>query len=252
MNIDKHLNEVNEIFNSMIDKYKPFNDATRRKYYHSKEVAEISIDLYKKISHESKLTMYIIALFHDIGRFEENITFNGIKDNNKFDHALQSILIMNESNEIRNYLLKNKLYDKKKDIYASIYYHNKLIDNIKYDCDYLRILRDADKISILRLVEKESLMSLNLKQKFSNNNLVDFYNKKCINNMNINTDSDKLLKYISFIYDINFKETFLEVETLTNKILGKAMLYSSNILFDELEKINHYVDTYFEIVKEEI
>lgn len=251
MNVDESINEVITIFDSMLEKYKPFNNTGKRKYYHSKEVAEISMKLCKDLTTEKRLIMYIIALFHDIGRFEENVTFNGIKDNNKFDHALQTILIMNESNEIQSYLLKKNLYNKRKDMYASIYYHNKLIDNIKCNCDYLKILRDADKISILRLVEKENLMSLNLKQPFSKNNLDDFYNRKCINNMNIVTDSDKLLKYISFIYDINFKETTTEIETLVRKILDKVFSYSNNPLLDDLEKIYHYVELYFKTAKEE-
>lgn len=251
MNINERLTEVDEIFDNIVDKYKPFNDTDSRKYYHSKDVAKISMNLYKSMNAQKRLIMYIIALFHDIGRFEENIAFNGIRDNNKFDHALQSVLIIKENDEIKNYLLKNSLYENRKDIFDSIYYHNKLIGDIECDCDYLKILRDADKISILQLVESEDIMSLNLKQKFSNNNLDDFYNKGCINNMNIVTDSDKLLKYVSFIYDVNSREAFFTIKTLVSKILDKVKSYNNDLIADDLEKIYCCIKSYFEVVREE-
>ncbi len=246
MNVKKCMYEIDNIFENIIQDYRPFDDNNQRKYDHTKEVVEISQNLFKSRLNEKKdLIMYIIATFHDIGRFEENKIFNNINDKNKFDHAEYSTKVLAQNKEFNNFISKYKLKNYKNKILNTIFYHNKLEIPSQIKTKYFKILRDADKISILHLVQDERIMNLALKQKFTRENLNDFYNMKCIDNKNIKTDSDRMLKYFSFIYDINYIKSYFEIKNIINDILKKIVEKNTEIT-NEIEKIHHLVNNYID------
>ena len=95
----------------------------------------------------------LIALLHDIGRFEQVKLTEGFIDNNHFDHADYGAEILFKGNMIRKFIDENK-YDEI--IKKAIYNHNKL--KIEKDLDekqklHCQIIRDADKLDNFRAIK---------------------------------------------------------------------------------------------------
>ena len=199
--------EVLELFKKKISSYIPFDDNDKRKYFHTLEVAEFAYIIASKndFNIKSLMAMYIISIFHDLGRFFENHYFNKLNDNNKIDHARQSISDLFNDNEILEIIKRYKLEDYNNIIIETILFHNKLVfpnDNI-----FLKILMDADKLSILHLVGKGEIISLDIIKPFSRKCLLSFKEHKLINIKDISSNSDSLLKYLAFIFNFNYNES---------------------------------------------
>ena len=209
------------------------NANIERKYIHTINVMNLSETIAKSLNlneEEIKLAK-LIALLHDIARFEE---YKGVKNETTFvnfetyDHASRGVEILKENNFIRKFIQENKYDDI---IYAAIRNHNKnkIEDNLTEEkILYCRILRDADKLDILRLsattywkneTEKVETAIINKKM------LTEFCNHHTIDTTKIteNTQLDKLVKVIAFIYDLQYKKSFeiLKEKDYFNKIIDR-------------------------------
>src|SRR5690606_22584377 len=121
------------------------------KVEHSLRVAEGITTIGKQMGlTDSELNLVqIIALFHDIGRFEQYDRYRTFSDHRSEDHAELGIRIILRHNilEIFNADIRNL-------ICCSIRYHNRrsLPPEEKDPClFYSRLLRDADKLDILKV-----------------------------------------------------------------------------------------------------
>lgn len=209
------------------------NANIERKYIHTINVMNLSETIAKSLNlneEEIKLAK-LIALLHDIARFEE---YKGVKKETTFvnfeiyDHASRGVEILKENNFIRKFIQENKYDDI---IYAAIRNHNKnkIEDNLTEEkILYCKILRDADKLDILRLsattywkneTEKVETAMINKEM------LTEFCNHHTIDTSKIteNTQLDKLVKVIAFIYDLQYKKSFeiLKEKDYFNKIIDK-------------------------------
>ena len=155
----------------------------------------------------------LIALLHDIGRFEQVKLTEGFIDNNHFDHADYGAEILFKGNMIRKFIDENK-YDEI--IKKAIYNHNKL--KIEKDLDekqklHCQIIRDADKLDNFRVSEQDDIYDVlacpytggkieedNISQKVYET----FMQHKLI----VNSDRETMIDYwvcvIAFIFDLNF------------------------------------------------
>ena len=71
-----------------------------------------------------------------------------------------------------------------------------------------------------------------------------FYNEKLIDNRLKNTQIDQIIGMISFIYDINFKESFeiIRKEDYINKIINRFEFNED--IKERIEKIRKYANDY--------
>ena len=105
----------------------------------------------------------LIALLHDIGRFEQSKMSSDvydIADATFFDHAQYGVKILFEDNLIRNFIDDNS-YDNI--IYKAILNHNRLeIEEGLNEKELLhaKIIRDADKIDNFRVKLTENFKVL--------------------------------------------------------------------------------------------
>lgn len=201
--------EILKLFNKKLSFYMPFDYNDKRKYLHTLEVAKFAnmIAVNNDLDTKSLMALYIICIFHDLGRFFENQHFNKLNDHNEIDHANQSVISLFDDDEIIEILKRYKLEKYKKTIIEAISFHNKLIfpnDNV-----FLKILMDADKLSILHLVGKGKIISLDITISFSKKCLMSFKKHQLIDVKDISSNSDSLLKYLAFIFNFNFKESLL-------------------------------------------
>lgn len=219
----KALDELKDWFNSYIKLFEHRDIQFQRnidiKREHTKRVALEIINLGKETGlneHELRLAE-IIALFHDIGRFEQYNRYKTFSDRKSEDHAELGIKIINQHG------LLNKLDpDLREIVLCSIRYHNRPVlppDITEVCLFYSRLIRDADKLDIWKVVTdyyhrnnggKNPALELELPEtagistevynSLMNRHIVDFRHVKNINDI-------KLLQ-AGWIFDINFKPTF--------------------------------------------
>ena len=157
----------------------------------------------------------LIALLHDIGRFEQLKIYDSYDDTKGLDHAGFGIKYLFEENNIRKYVEDDK-YDSI--IYKAIDNHSKLkiadIDSMtEAEKMHCRIIRDADKLDNYRVKEKESFEALfgigvtedvAGKCDISDKVYKTFKENKLIVNTDRITYMDHWVSYLAFTFDLNF------------------------------------------------
>ena len=226
MNLEKAKKEF-EIF---ANQYDLENERIKRKFGHSFRVMNNSgmIAEYLNLSEEKKGIAQLIGLLHDIGRFEQEKIYKTFKDSISIDHGDLGVEILKKDDYIRKYITQNK-YDNI--ILKAIKNHNKLfIENglSEQEMLFAKIIRDADKLDIfyegveMFWLNEEEINKIN-NSKISRNILEAFEKHISIDKKYMVTETDEIIGFISFIYDINFKYDFeiIKKENYINKILDK-------------------------------
>lgn len=197
------------------------NPRVQMKIGHIMRVAEncrkIAIDL--GLTEEQIQLAELIGLLHDIGRFEQYQIFDKntetkvLDTTKKFDHGEAGVEVLKKDNYIRKYIEENTYDDI---IYTAVYEHNKyeLTKGLSKEKDlFSKIVKDADKIDLLYEAvyiywqDSERIKKVeegNLSEKM----LEDFYQHKLSDNRNRVSETDQILRFASFIFDINFSYSF--------------------------------------------
>lgn len=242
-------------------KIKEIMDYNNHKIRHSIWVLEYGRLILLKInniSEEYKKDSEISFLLHDLWRFYQN---NGEK--------VLSGQIFEHGDSWYN-IAKKEWYDE--EICLAIKYHNKLSINWLYEeksyinfskeqkekTNFLvNITRDADKLEnmIYTIYNLNHFLSLDSsKPSFENIDfditkecLYDILNKKLVDRKNEKTTLDKALVLISWVFDINFKET--KDILIENDFLSKIKLKFKNTLSEDKFL---YLENIFEICELEL
>jgi putative nucleotidyltransferase with HDIG domain len=185
---------------------------------HSYRVTEEIINIGNQLglNEDEQNLAAIIALLHDIGRFEQYDRYRTFSDNRSEDHAELGIRILKKHNipgrldkEVQNI------------IFCSIRNHNKpsLPEKETEIClFYSGLIRDADKLDILKVVtdyymkvkgEKNVALVLELPDTpgISEDVFKALMNKHPIDMKHVKNVNDLKLLQVGWIYDINFKPT---------------------------------------------
>lgn len=163
------------------------------------------------------LQSQIIALLHDIGRFEQFKEFKTFNDSTSVDHAELGVKIINDQGWL-NELPENIQHNIKK----AVANHSKITlpKNETDDVVLLsKIIRDADKIDILDMaVQEYSPQNKNKNQHFT----LELDPKPIISKLiakailagklpdkkEMKTITDFKLTQMAFVFDFNFKKTY--------------------------------------------
>lgn len=185
---------------------------------HTRRVCKeiVSIGEQVGLDEDKLLIAEIIALFHDIGRFEQYDLYRTFSDKKSEDHAELGIKVL------KKYKVLTQFDASTKDlILCSIKHHNKpKLPNLETDtCLFFsRLIRDADKLDILNILtdyyhrkdrKHNGTLELNLPdnpgispevyQALINRQIVDM---KHVRNLN-----DFKLLQTGWVFDINFQPT---------------------------------------------
>ena len=210
-------------FDNYVNNFDLENKKINRKYNHSYRVRDTSVYIATKLGLKTKdieLAKFI-GLIHDIGRFEQIKRYDSFNDSNTIDHADYGVELLFKENLIELFVMDKTYYPL---IEASVRNHNKYFIDKEYDDEtmlHIKIIRDSDKIDILNIFsnnidnnvfEDDGDISLEVKKEFLNNKLVH-------NNIKV-SKSDWIVGYLSFIYDINFKESleYIVEQDFVNKL----------------------------------
>lgn len=181
---------------------------------HSFRVASIMEKLARdmKLNEDEIKLSYVLGLLHDIGRFRQKL----IETKNpklKLDHADEGVKILFEEGFINKLNIPNIYHNI---IKYAVKNHNKYkIEDKLSDKElfFAKLIRDADKIDIFR-VSFIYHPSKIVENKFDKNLLKDFYNSKNIKLNKNKLDSSYILVTLSFIFDLNYKESITYLKEL--------------------------------------
>jgi len=206
-----------------------------------------------KLSDEDIELAKLIALLHDIGRFEQIKRYDCFIDNKSIDHAILGNEILFKNNLIRNFI-KDEQYDNI--ISKSILNHNRLkIENNLNDRELLhaKIIRDADKTDNFRVKVKEDFENIidNASKEILENDIIsedifnDFMNSKMILSENRKTYMDFWISYIAFIFDFNFTAGLKHIRKMNyiNRIIDR-LDYKNIDTKEKMEKIRKHANKY--------
>jgi len=190
----------------------------------------------------------IIALFHDIGRFEQFAKYQTFNDGISIDHANLGLTILN------NYeVLKDASMEDKAVIVEAIRYHNKyaLPNNLsEKNLLFCKLIRDADKLDIFNMLidsyENPQLYENEAFEDFidSNEYQISFVeriiNKKKVSYNDVKTKADIKLLRVAWVYDINFNESLKIIES--NKYIDRIIRFLPND--DNIARLHKHINAY--------
>lgn len=174
----------------------------------------------------------IIALLHDIGRFDQaKIIKTFREDITSFDHATLGVKLLFEKGEIKNYVDDEIYYPIIKKAIAN---HSKYVldETGMTDIEILhcKIIRDADKIDSFRAktvddiytmanINKEDIENSKVTEKVYNT----FKEHKTILSKDRQTGLDIWVSYIAFIFGLEFKESYelINQKDYLNKLFNR-------------------------------
>lgn len=246
--------EIYKKMHDYMESYDKSNPKIKIKIQHTYSVVAKAQEISKSLSLNKEDTnlAIIIALLHDIGRFEQLKRYNSFIDHLTVDHASLGIQILFEEHLIEHFL-DTREYDSM--IYYAIANHNRL--KIEPGLDkrtllHCKIIRDADKLDNLEIkckqdfedvygVTKEQVSTQTISKK-----VYDALNEhRQINARDRVTDLDVWLTHIGFVYDFNFAYSLKE--TLENNyasIILHQIACKDKQTVQQIEEIDKVVNQY--------
>ncbi|MCD7808878.1 MAG: HD domain-containing protein [Erysipelotrichaceae bacterium] len=208
-------------FDHYISNYDTSIPSIHLKLVHTYEVVKVSDYLCDQLhlSEEDKQLAALIALLHDIGRFEQWIRYQSFADYKTIDHALFSSDLLFHQQLIREFIVDEQ-YDEI--IKNAIEQHNKYQVDDGFDernLLFIHLIRDADKLDNFRVKEEEHMENILYKtveevnqETISPKIYEQFSHQELIYGPNRITHLDMWLSYIAFIFDLNFKESLIYIK----------------------------------------
>ena len=234
---------MSEEFTDYVSQYDMEDYDIKYKYNHSIRVEKICVALAELLNfnREDTYIIKVIGLLHDIGRFEQLKLTNSYSDN-EFDHGDYGAMILFKEGLIERFNVDSKYYDI---IEFAIINHNKYkiedtLDDRKLM--FAKIIRDADKIDIFEAYTYLKAYNItNIDDEVTNEVAIQFKKHEAINRKIRKTKADLLLSVISFVYDINYKESL--------KIINEQKYLDE--LYNQIDNKERFKE-YFEIAKDYI
>ena len=253
------LEKAKEAFQQYLHNYDMSIPSINLKAIHTYEVVKCSDFLCDHLGLDShqKALAGLIALLHDIGRFDQWLKYESFADHKTVDHAKLSSDILFKDGFIRNFIEDNQYDDI---IKIAIEQHNKY--RVDKDIDehillYVHLIRDADKLDNFRVKEDESIETLLLapynqvqKDHISEKIYNDFINHKLIYAPDRKTRLDIWLSYIAFIYDLYFTSSiqYIKEHDYVNKSFDRIIPIEKETLI----QYNHLRQSALAFIEEKV
>lgn len=233
-----------------------YNFAIKMKEDHTFRVCDTIIMIAEKLglSGHDVMLAETMALFHDLGRFEQYRMYGTFRDMDSENHASLGLKEM-AAHDVLHMCAK----DEKKTIIKAISFHNTIKapdtepGRILF---FIRLLRDADKLDIWTLFSDkihenngrlDKTISLGLPDEpgFSDVVISTLARKEIVRMEDLRTFNDFKLLQIGWVYDLNFAPSFeallrlkiiekisatLPVSEKITDAVNQAMAYSKSII----------------------
>ena len=248
--------KAQEYFKKYLSSYDLNNGMIQLKIKHTYGVVSLSEYIAKdlNLSEEDVDLAKLIALLHDIARFEQAKKYGDYRDYKNVDHADLAVKILFEDNLIRNFI-EEDIYDSI--ILKSIKNHNKLqIEKGLSERELLhaKIIRDADKTDNFRVKASDRFEDIfnSSKERLENDIITekiynDFMSNRIIISKERKTDMDCWISYIAFIFDYNFLSglKYIKEKNYIN-ILVDRIDYKISDTKNKMEEIRKHAINYID------
>ena len=218
-------------FEHYLDGYDRNNDKIRLKIIHTYGVVHDMEDICRRmnLSLEDTELAKIIALLHDIGRFEQLKRFDSFEPTT-MDHAAYSVQVLFEEGMIRRFVPENQWDDI---IRTAIARHSDFkLEGISDSRTLLhaRLIRDADKLDNCRVkLEDDLLVFMGMSgedigaQVITQKVYDTALSCQCIYSPDRITKMDYWVSYVAYFYDIYFRASFdiIEEHDYLNKSIDR-------------------------------
>lgn len=186
---------------------------------HTRRVCNEILDVGNSLNLKSKdlHLAEIIALFHDVGRFEQYARYGTFSDPESEDHALLGVKVLRT-----NAVLENLDQETRDLILRTVSYHNRAnlpAEETERCLFFTKLLRDADKLDIWRVVtdyyreintSRNGVIELGLPDspEISQDVYTDMMAGRTVRTTSLKTLNDFKVLQMGWIYDVNFPRTF--------------------------------------------
>ncbi|MDD6224195.1 MAG: HD domain-containing protein [bacterium] len=208
-----NFEQCKKAFDQYTSNYDLNQEMVQLKYQHSYVVADLMAELAFRLElpKEDILLAKTIGLLHDIGRFEQLKQYHSFDDKN-VDHAEASCTYLFEEGHIRDFVSETK-YDAI--IEKAIRYHNKIEipEMEERESLFSKMIRDMDKVDIYKQIAVH-FDSVFKAEEVTPEVLELFKKEESIPKSITKSKSDKVLIFLSFLFNIYFNPSFdILVET---------------------------------------
>ncbi len=241
------INASKKVFDNFAKDFKQDKNI-KIKINHTYHVVDLSLKIAKMMELNEEDTNIIshIALLHDVGRFIQYQKHDKYDDyKTGFDYAKAGSDYLFLEDGIKDYNIDSKYYDI---IKFAIENHNKLkidkCNNNKKYIFYAKLIRDIDKIDIFRVLASNDYDDF--KDQISKEVKKLFDSKKIIPLKSIKNKSDSFIYHLSYVFDINFKESFELLKASDNLELYLGSLDVSRENEQEFKEIKDKILKYIE------
>ena len=200
---------MKEIFEKYASNYDMTDVKIKHKLDHTMHVVEAAKMLGESLnlSDEDKYLAEVVALLHDIGRFEQLKRYDTFSDQNSIDHADFAAILLFEEGLIDMFEIDEKYHQL---IKKAITYHNKLSIGEglnEQELLHAKIIRDADKIDIIESLPYFSQIGMQEVDVAVNEAVMEYIRREeTVSYSLIETPNDKLAISFAYVFDINYDE----------------------------------------------
>lgn len=243
------------VFQNYLNQYDQTDDKIRLKITHTFGVVKQAEDVAHRmsLSEEDTELARLIALLHDIGRFEQLRRFNSFEPAT-MNHASYGVEILFEEGMIREFILEDT-YDSI--IRTAIAKHSDFaLENVADERTLLhaRLIRDADKLDNCRVKlydAVETLTDMSAEelgaQEISPIIYDTVFQNRCILSPDRVTKMDYWVSYLAYFFDINFSASFdiIAEHDYLRRIVNRIP-YSNPKTAKEMEEIAAYLENFIQ------
>ena len=244
-------------FENYLEGFDRDNEKIRLKIIHTKEVIRCAGEIAGRmnLTREDQELAKVIALLHDIGRFEQVRQYDSFEPS-VMDHARfgAELLFGSDKPWIRSFVSSGKWDDI---IREAISHHSDYSVGVIEDertMLHARLIRDADKLDNCRvkLVDNMRLLVGVDAEEVGAQPITNIVFQTCMDYKSVRsadrvTKMDYWISYIAYFFDINFRETFqiIKENDFVNRIIDRVP-YSNTDTREKMEEIRQIVGEYIE------
>ncbi|EOS39543.1 hypothetical protein C808_01968 [Lachnospiraceae bacterium M18-1] len=250
-----HYMSARKIFESYLNSYDRTDDKVRLKIVHTYGVVGQAANIARRmrLSNEDTELAKLIALLHDLGRFEQLQRFDSFEPDT-MDHAAYGVQVLFEEGMIRKFLPEST-WDPI--IRTAIAKHSDYSLSGAADARtqlHARLIRDADKLDNCRVKltdATETFLGASPEeigaQEISPAIYDTIFWNQCILSADRKTLMDYWVSYIAYFFDINFRESMdIIVENDFISRIIRRIPYSNPKTAEQMNDIENYVKNYAE------
>ena len=250
-----HYMSARKIFESYLNSYDRTDDKVRLKIVHTYGVVGQAANIARRmrLSNEDTELAKLIALLHDLGRFEQLQRFDSFEPDT-MDHAAYGVQVLFEEGMIRKFLPEST-WDPI--IRTAIAKHSDYSLSGAADARtqlHARLIRDADKLDNCRVKladATETFLGASPEeigaQEISPAIYDTIFRNQCILSADRKTLMDYWVSYIAYFFDINFRESMdIIVENDFISRIVRRIPYSNPKTAEQMNDIENYVKNYAE------